>query len=294
MTDYTIPADTVAFDVSASSVGLLPFVSTTPWLWGDDEAILWGDDEEITFGFAYLRNWDTQSVAVTPLDISYSFDYALPAGAATFAVDAKDLVLSGVNYTLPADTLAFSVSTPSSEFRRTYIIDAATTSVDVSELAVELDYSGAINIESASFSISTPASSLLRGWQIDADIETFDVTASAATLAKGVTLDAGPSSLVITPSAIGGLVDSSLDAAVARFTIAGSDLTFSMSENPLLTVFGYNVTNVIGRENTSVFPLTETSTALVDPEYSTEHIGIENTTDIVIFYNTGLDIRIES
>jgi len=83
MTDYTIPADTVAFDVSASSVGLLPFVSTTPWLWGDDEAILWGDDEEITFGFAYLRNWDTQSVAVTPLDISYSFDYALPAGAST-------------------------------------------------------------------------------------------------------------------------------------------------------------------------------------------------------------------
>jgi len=280
----TIDADTIAVEVTGSDVELLPFVSTTPWLWGDGEAILWGDGTEVAYGFAYLRNWDTVSIDVTASTLSSITDYAIDAGTIAYSVNGSDVLLSGVNYTLDANPSTTHVFPSYPLFQipllKDSVIAAETTAFNATGSDVTLQYSTSIVMDAGAAEVFVLPNSplfqmpLLKGWSVDADTDAYEVTGLDIDLPIGLVLQADAASVNYTPSDVSlGELQRAILVNVARYNINGSDLTFSTSEDAQDTVFGKNSdTEIIKREIMSTLVSRESSRLVIAEESNTDTV----------------------
>ena len=281
MADKSIDADVTTFTISAQDISLLNGATGIYWSWEDQE-ILWGDDGGILFGFAYQRNWDTVSVSVAGGDIGVARDYQIAADSASYSINAKDIVLSDVNYIIDTG-LTFPVRfIVSGNFPLTdlplikdWVIDADTESFDITDSVVSLEYSSLIVFDSdtASFSVSASDTSLLAGREIAADTTAYAVTASTIENDLGKTITAESASITVAVSDISNIADWQINTETTRIQILGGTLTFSTSEGAQNPVFGsFDSTNII---------LAESSLILVKEESITVPVGYEDMTDVV-------------
>jgi len=274
MADKSIDADVATFTISAQDASLLNGATGIYWSWEDQE-ILWGDDAGILFGFAYQRNWDTVSVSVTGGDISVARDYQIAADSASYSINAKDILLSDVNYILPADTSSFVISQPSIGLTKDWVLDADSASFDITDSVVSLEYSSLIvfDADTASFSVSASDSSLLAGREIAADTTAYAITASTIENDLGKTITAESASITVAASDISNIVDWQINTETTRIQILGGTLTFSTSEDAENPVFGlFDSTNIIRAESSLI---------LIKEESITVPVGYEDMTDVV-------------
>ena len=271
-----IDADTIAVEVTGSDVELLPFVSTTPWLWGDGEAILWGDGTEVTYVLAYLRNWDTVSIDVTPSTLSSTTDYAIDAGSQVYYTLPWVVVLSGVNYTLNANPSSALVSPVQIPLQKDSVITAETTAFNATGSDVTLQYSSSIviDVDSRVYGTIAWAVVLSKGWSVDADTDSYDVTGLDTDLSTSIVLQAGATAVNYTPSEVSlSELQKAILVNVARYNINGSDLTFSTSEDAQDPVFGKNSdTEIIKREIISTLVSRDPSSLVIAEESNTDTV----------------------
>ena len=198
MANVEIDADTGAFTISASAAELDYGIIYTYWGWGDGEIIEWGNEEYLFYTRAFSRNWDTiqwdYTAKATTSQRTILFDIA----SAQFQIDAKDVTLSDVNFTLDADTDLFEIKEykvfPFFEIflRKHSIIDSDTSGYSISGSDIELLYSANIDLfaDTAAYQVTGSSVDLEIGYAVLSATAAFAVTGKAVGLDKGVTLDA--------------------------------------------------------------------------------------------------------